>query len=206
MGKGRGQFISINEKRLKDAQVSIQNLKATIEASDKVAVSASGRFFQKMQSRSADVLRETKDYIRHVAVTETGRKRGKNKGRYESGDMHDNFIGTRGSGTKITRSGKSVRFFFELGWLEGMPNYTLFQEFGTRNGIVGMNALARAREEIQWGIEEELTKNKDALAKDIQGALLAHVAGWRNRGSVKLKNEVWREVLNANMNDMAKGE
>lgn len=197
-GGSRGQFISIDSKQLKNAEVSLRNLKTSIEAGPDVAVSASGRYFQKMQRQAAYSLQEVRNYIRYVATTPTGLERGKNPGRYESGALHNAFVGTKGSG--VTRIGtRKVRFYFEMGWLRGMPNYTLFQEYGTRNGIKAMNALMRARQEITWNILEESTNSLDALAKDIAGNWLGSIKGTKARGAIALKNDIWRSVLSTRL-------
>lgn len=200
--KMRGAMISVNSKRLKDAGVGLRNLSTSLRSSEEVVVSASGNFFQKMQARAGESLRETKVYIRTLATTPTGEKRGyPNQGRYESGEMYRTFIGTRGSGTTKSPSGKKVRFYFQMGWLERMPNYTLFQEFGTAKGVQAMNALDRARQELDWNIREELGGSIKALQADVRGALLASLKGNTFTKASTIQSSVWRDVLSTSMND-----
>lgn len=198
----RDQFLSIGGKELKAAQVKLQNLRAGITAGKEVTVSASGNYFQKMQSRASSILRDTRWYIRESkeVETKTGRERkasgGKYAGRYLTGKMHDSFVATRGNGI-TTLNNKRVRFHVEFGWLRGMPQYTLFQEFGTQDGIRAMNALGRAQQEIEWQMIEEMSNDTRALARDIRGDLLGTIRGTIRRKPVSLKNDVWRSVLSA---------
>lgn len=196
----RNDFLAINSAELKKAQIKISNLKAGITAGENVVVSASGHYFQKMQSAASSILRDTRWYIRESPETETktGRDRkangGKYAGRYLTGKMHDSFVATKGNGI-TTLNKKKVRFHVEFGWLRGMPSYTLFQEYGTRNGVVAMNALMRVQQEIDWQMMEEMTNDTAALAKDIRGAFLGSIRGTTRRKAAPIKGDVWREVL-----------
>jgi hypothetical protein len=84
------------------------------------------------------------------SVTETGRKRqlkGGKPGRIKSGDMHK-FVWAR-----VFRGGNGA-LVAQVGWLGGRPGYAIFQEYGTRTGIVAMNALQVAGDYI----EQEMDK------------------------------------------------
>lgn len=197
----RGEFLALDSKKLKEAQVRLANLRAGIVAGPDVVVSASGRYFQKMQSAASAILRDTRWYIREgkETRTETGNERvasgqGRYRGRYESGAMHNAFVATKGNGI-TTFNKKRVRFAVEFGWLRGMPEYTLFQEFGTARGIKAMNALMRVRQEIEQQMIEEMTRDKAALARDIKGYWLGSIQGTRRINPQALKNDVWRQVL-----------
>ena len=44
----------------------------------------------------------------------------------------------------IKWSGKKVaphKYEFTVGWLDGTPGYSVFQEYGTKNGVAAMNSL-----------------------------------------------------------------
>ena len=83
--------------------------------------------------------------------------------------MYDAFIGTPGGGTT---AGGTVNFKFEMGWLRGMPGYTLFQEYGTRNGIVAMGAIAFGRDMLNEAVLANLAKGEAEYAAEV-------AAGWR---------------------------
>lgn len=93
-------------------------------------------FFQAMQSVTASAADIMRNYIEYQAgkTTKTGRK-----GRVVSGAMRD---GVKWTGEKL--AGGKYRFRF--GWINGTPGYAIFQEQGTKNGIVAMNALGYATE------------------------------------------------------------
>lgn len=40
-----------------------------------------------------------------------------------------------------------------VGWIDGTPGYASFQELGTANGVMGMNAIGQAREEMLMQIK-----------------------------------------------------
>lgn len=201
----RDQFLQIGSSQLKQAQVKLQNLRVGITAGKEVTVSASGNYFQKMQSRSASILRDTRWYIRESkeVETKTGRERkangGKYAGRYLTGKMHDAFVATKGNGITMLNN-KKVRFHVDFGWLRGMPQYTLFQELGTQDGIRAMNALGRAQQEIEWQMMEEMTNDMKQLARDIRGDFLGSIRGTRRRNATAL-GSTWRQVLSSTIDE-----
>lgn len=102
-------------------------------------------YFQQMQSIVAsgvDVMRNFITYDRSV-WTETGirraTQRGGYKGRNDTGKMVNAISWTGG---KVEKH----KYKFELGWLDGEPGYSIFQEQGTKNGVQAMNSLAYVME------------------------------------------------------------
>jgi hypothetical protein len=97
-------------------------------------------YFQRLQSVVAsgvDVMRNFITYDRSV-WTETGiqrAKRGGDKGRNDTGAM---VAAISWTGGKVEKH----KYKFELGWLDGEPGYSIFQEQGTKNGVKAMNSLA----------------------------------------------------------------
>lgn len=80
-----------------------------------------------------------------TATTPTGReraKRGGEPGRIESGTMKKRVW------ARVNKQG-SGRYRADVGWLEGLPGYAIFQEHGTRGGIVAMDALREAGDYIE---------------------------------------------------------
>lgn len=162
--------IKIDSKKLKANTAKLNNLKVAITAADDIVVENSSKYFYNMQRKFSNAYRTTKDYIKNVADTPTGRERKAlglgPAGRYETGAMYDAFIMTPGGGT--TRKGKGkVRFFAEMGWLKGMPEYTLFQEYGTKNGIKAMNALDAGRYDLRTQIEDDHARDIKEMERQI---------------------------------------
>jgi hypothetical protein len=91
---------------------------------------------------------EAVGYIRHIIATETTptgerrkEERGGEAGRIETGKMRD-------AVKKRVRSseGKRQRFAIFVGWIDGKPGYSIFQEQGTSNGVKAMNSIGQAQE------------------------------------------------------------
>lgn len=92
-----------------------------------------------------EIGRQGRDYIRAIilsSTTPTGEQRARNggngPGRVKTGQMFD----------KVSSRARERKTGFSLfvGWAEGRPGYSIFQELGTRNGVIGMNAIAQAEE------------------------------------------------------------
>lgn len=156
----------------------LKNIKAGIKAGPDIVTSEGFNYFSRMQAWSAQAYRDTKDYIKNQAVTPTGLQRGNPKGRYETGEMYRAFKGTPGGGRTSSQPrgrGVKLKFFFEMGWLDRMPGYTLFQEYGTKNGIKAMDALGYAEYALQANVIDSHYRNKDeflkAVANGFEGAL-----------------------------------
>lgn len=100
-------------------------------------------YFQKIQGIVAQARRIMIQTI-DESVTEKGiersRKGGK-PGRRDTDKMRDSVW------AKAYKEG--TRYRAEVGWLDGRPGYAIFQEHGTRNGIVGMDALRKAGDYIE---------------------------------------------------------
>jgi hypothetical protein len=103
-------------------------------------------YFQAMQSLVANAAEVGRGYIQFNpnVITPTGEKRvasgvGRYATRYVSGDLAAGFkwVGVKTNNRKYT---------FKMGWVTGEPAYSIFQEYGTKNGIVGMDALGYATE------------------------------------------------------------
>jgi len=74
------------------------------------------------------------------ASTPTGQRRG-SQGRNKTGDMR------KGVWARVSKVSDG-KYRAEVGWLTGRPGYAIFQEHGTRNGIVAMNALQAASDYV----------------------------------------------------------
>lgn len=162
--------INIDTKKLKKNAEKLKTLRTGLSVGQGVAEASAGTFFNYMQKVASQAYSTTKDYIKNGAVTPTGVRRGSPRGRYETGAMYDAFIGTPGGGN--TAKG-TMKFRFEMGWLRGMPNYTLFQEYGTRNGIVAMDAIGYGRDMLAEALLANLAKSKEQYAREV-------AAGWRS--------------------------
>lgn len=106
-------------------------------------------YFQQVQ-RIAFEARRIMLKIIEEAETPTGRARalkGGKPGRIDSGNMASKVWARV---YKTNRGGVAAT----VGWLDGRPGYTIFQEHGTRRGIVAMNALQAAGDYI----EQEMDK------------------------------------------------
>lgn len=89
--------------------------------------------------------RDGRDFIRYIildSTTPTGEERarrgGNGPGRVNTGNMY-NAVSSR---ARERKDG----FSLFVGWADGRPGYSIFQELGTRNGVVGMNAIQQAEE------------------------------------------------------------
>jgi hypothetical protein len=74
-------------------------------------------------------------------------RRGGEPGRIDTGKMRKRVW------ARANKTGAG-RYRADVGWLDGIPGYAIFQEHGTRGGIVAMNALQIAGDYI----EEEMRK------------------------------------------------
>lgn len=91
------------------------------------------------------IAQEGRDYMRYIilaASTPTGVKRqgqgGNGPGRVNTGQMFDS--------VRYRVRQNKYNYSATIGWLDGKPGYAIFQELGTKNGVVGMNAVAQANE------------------------------------------------------------
>jgi hypothetical protein len=95
---------------------------------------------------------EGRDYIRYIilaSTTRTGEARVAAGGQYagrRTGKSGRDSMYTRVRSRIRGGTGKNQRFVIQVGWDEGKPGYAIFQEYGTKNGVVGMNALGQAHE------------------------------------------------------------
>jgi len=97
-------------------------------------------FFQALQSISASAADVMRSYIESnpAVFTPTGEARkasgGNGPGRVKTGAMRD-AVKWRGG-----KDGKN-KYSFQFGWIDGAPGYSVFQEYGTKNGVTAMNAI-----------------------------------------------------------------
>lgn len=95
------------------------------------------QFLQGIAASGADVMRNYIEYNSHN-YTPTGQRRadagGPGPGRRKSGDM---IAGIKWSGKKVA----PAKYEFLVGWLDGTPGYSVFQEYGTKSGVTAMNSL-----------------------------------------------------------------
>jgi len=81
--------------------------------------------------------------IIRTSYTPTGKSRAARgageAGRIDTGNMIKSF-------TARNRETAGESFSSFVGWIYGKPGYSIFQELGTRNGIVGMNAIGQVQE------------------------------------------------------------
>lgn len=141
--------------RIKTEQSAIKNVTSRIEGFPKEAMDK--YFFQILQSIGAAAADVGREYIASAKVsTKTGEAQGR-KGRVKSGDMKAGF--KFDGGHKVS----DTKYEFYFGWIDGTPGYSIFQELGTKNGIVAMHALQYAR---QFAASElKLVSNSASAAK-----------------------------------------
>lgn len=113
----------------------------------------------------AQIAEDGKQYVRYIILssdTATGRARagqgGNGPGRVDSGAMYD--------AVRARVNVNKGSFSALVGWLDGKPGYSIFQEQGTKNGVVGMNALGQAQEYMLSEIRK-LSKTGAAKASPI---------------------------------------
>ncbi len=80
--------------------------------------------------------REGADFIRYIVLTAPDKDGG---GRIKTGEMYDK-VQSRAR----ERAGNAFSLF--VGWNRGEPGYTIFQELGTKNGVIAMNSISQAQE------------------------------------------------------------
>jgi hypothetical protein len=126
-------------------------------------------YFQKLQSAvasAADVMRNYIEYSPDV-VTPTGQARaalgGNGPGRKDTGRM---IAGVKWRGGKVGKA----KYEFALGWLNGEPGYSIFQEHGTKNGVQAMNSLQYA--------SDFLRRELHLLGTNPQGYRVNNAAMW----------------------------
>jgi len=117
--------------RIKTEPANMKHVKARILGyPEEVLEKYYFQFLQYVAAAGADIGRQ---YIGSAAVnTPTGLGEGR-QGRVKSGDMQKNF--------KWSARKDGKRYVVDIGWINGTPGYSIFQEHGTKNGIVGMNAV-----------------------------------------------------------------
>lgn len=115
------------------------------------------QFLQYLAATGADIGR---NYIASSAVsTDTGRREGR-QGRIKTGEMQRNFK------WRVNKEGK--RYNVDIGWVDGEPGYSIFQEQGVTGGVVGMNAIGYVtdwvRQEMKFyeGYRKGMRINKNA--------------------------------------------
>ncbi len=127
------------------------------------------------------ISRENKEEMRKYLVTDTGKQRKANGGKYAGRDT----TGAQADGGKMvksygvnqaTGSYKNGKYVFRLGWGESAPDYTPFQEYGTRSGIKAMNTLMRSQEQIKDIIYQLKAKNNERWSlRDISDKPIPHI-------------------------------
>lgn len=105
------------------------------------------------------------DYMRYIILTSetaTGKARagrgGNGPGRVDTGAMFD--------AVKMRVRERKDGFTSFVGWIDGRPGYSVFQEHGVKGGVVGMNALAQAQEFMLSEIRK-LAKGGSATGNDV---------------------------------------
>jgi hypothetical protein len=101
-------------------------------------------YFQELQSLTAAAADVQRNYINTKPnSTPTGVARvaagGNGPGRVDTGEMRD---AIKWSARKVSPK----RYEFKFGWINGVPGYSIFQEYGTSHGIKGMHSIQYARE------------------------------------------------------------
>lgn len=104
---------------------------------------------QRITAEGADIMR---NYLNtRPNWTDTGQKRkargGNGPGRVDTGTMRDSI---KWSGKKDAKG----RYVFKFGWIDGQPGYSIFQEYGTKNGVEGMHSMEYATEFVRSMIKD----------------------------------------------------
>ena len=122
--------------RIKTEPAKIKYVTGQVEAFAEQAIGT--YFFQFMQKMMPEAVDVMQNYIRYQAgkTTKTGKP-----GRVVTGTMWESVKWRQVS------TGKKGYYRFELGWLDGKPGYSIFQEQGTKSGVIGMNALGYT---LEW--------------------------------------------------------
>ncbi len=124
------------------------------------------QFMQKMMPEAVDVMRHYLEAKPNWTPTGEARKArgGDGPGRVDSGDMQ------RAISWRQVPTGIKGYYRFQLGWVNGEPGYSIFQEQGTKNGVKGMNSIAYTTD---W-LEREA-----ALMGRGNSAIRSRVSRWR---------------------------
>lgn len=131
--------------RLKTERAKMKHVQARVTGwADEVIQKGYFPWLQQLMAAAADVGRE---YIGSAAVsTRTGQREGR-RGRVKTGEMQKGF--TWNYGEKV-KDGDKYRF--RVGWINGTPGYSIFQEHGVQGGVVGMNAIGYVTEFLRTEI------------------------------------------------------
>lgn len=98
-------------------------------------------YFIQMQKLAWEAARVGRDKIANDTNTKKYQRTGE-KGRIDTGKMINSFWAN-------ARKEGADRYKINLGYLSGKPGYSIFQEYGTRNGLRGVEALRTARDYFQ---------------------------------------------------------
>lgn len=131
--------------RIKTEPAKMKHVQARIEGFPEQAVEKF--LFQRLQSitaMGADVMRNYIKYERRL-VTKTGLARVAKGGKYATRVDSERMVDSvKWEGRKVGN-----KYKFRFGWIDGEPGYSIFQEHGTSNGVVGMESLAYAMEFVR---------------------------------------------------------
>lgn len=131
--------------RIKTEQAKMKHVVGTIEGFPKEVTQK--YYFQALQSIAASAADIMRNYIRYSPVIATKTGKGdtppRAKGRNKTGNMADHVK------WRLVESERGKRYKFNVGWIDGEPGYAIFQEQGTKNGVVGMNAIGYATDFVK---------------------------------------------------------
>lgn len=98
-------------------------------------------YFAELQRLAWEAARVGREKIMSDRNTRKYEETGK-EGRFDTGKMVGNFWANG-------RKDGDRRYKIQLGYLSGQPGYSIFQEYGTRNGLRGVEAIRAARDHFQ---------------------------------------------------------
>lgn len=115
----------------------LQRMRATVV---NVPDEAMKGYYARLRDIAWAAVREAREHIENDTQTKKYRETGE-KGRRDTGKMIASFWANVGS-----NQGK--RYRINVGYLAGDPSYAMFQEYGTSQGLVGVEALRVAKEYV----------------------------------------------------------
>lgn len=114
-----------------------------------------------MVSQFSYMANQSREEMREILTTKTGEERKAGGGRYAGRDT----TGAKSDGGKMVKSYKmdpktgsyqsGGKYTFRVGFLNA-PTYTIFQEYGTKSGIQGMNILMKDADYVKHDIIPQL--------------------------------------------------
>lgn len=144
--------------RVKTEARNLNAVRSRIEAwPDEVAQDI---YYPAIKAIAGEGLTYMRGLIEHSRTNPSGgRKNGSYTVRGGSGQYARKRSGDMLRGTRVENRQGKKSLVSTVGWVRGQPGYAVFQEFGTKNGIVAMDSISQTTEYMR-GLLQALAKGR----------------------------------------------